>query len=802
MRVQDLFIVETQQLDEINMSPRSLRQLTSTIDARAGMEFEMIVPDTDGGDDDGDLEPDMEMDEPATSISDIINFFEDDDFNDSRNIRRFREAFQNDYQEWLTEKFEDKWQEDEIEGIYDWLRHNAAPSDVFGILEVEEDENGNYPDPSKDDYYNAAVKVAEDRISPWYDEAEEDYRDSFYQNADMEEEWLRSEGIRYMSDVSDSYTQLNWPHYSSTSSGGRSIDEVADSFGKAIGRPINSSERYHGATREAGKYVVEPDGSLTGDNSGDAGLEFVSPPLPVSELMSDLQKVKEWADSNNCYTNESTGLHINVSVPGLKDTAQNLDYVKLALLLGDEAVLKKFGRDGNTYCKSAIEIVKQRVRQQPEDAEALLTKMKTHLADMASKAIHSGNTQKFTSINTKGGYVEFRSPGGDWLGENFELIEPTLLRFVVALDAAIDPEKYRQEYLKKLYQILVPKGPTDTLSYFAKFAAGELPKSALKSFVRQAQLERKVKKQPGPTGKKYWWRVGRPGYGASVEVVATSKEEAIALGKKEYPEWDYSNDMTADVLRPYEEDAGNLQWYNVRDASGYTASFQARNTNAAMQAAREQFPGRFPNVTDVVLNDRANDWQRQNSQYEMVNSDTGEVALAFQASGDGEAMERAEQYRQTHTDAHYRVRRAPLAASLAARLPAGMPTPQATFVEPSQSDLGPTGPGPWEVANRNNNQVYYNPPSRNPIEAESQSRTWLRQNGHNEADFEVRTREGAGDVFTGTWKVMNVDTGEELYRFGGAGNVQSDANRIALEWIRSNAPDTDLVQIEVVPVMR
>ena len=55
--------------------------------------------------------------------------------------------------------------------------------------------------------------------------------------------------------------------------------------------------------------------------------------------------------------------------------------------------------------------------------------------------------------------------------------------------------------------------------------------------------------------------------------------------------------------------------------------------------------------------------------------------------------------------------------------------------------------------------------------------------------------------FTGEWKVMNVDTGQELYRFSGAGNSQSDANGVALEWIRRNAPYTDLVQIEVVPVM-
>jgi hypothetical protein len=74
------------------------------------------------------------------------------------------------------------------------------------------------------------------------------------------------------------------------------------------------------------------------------------------------------------------------------------------------------------------------------------------------------------------------------------------MRFVVALDAAMDPAKYRDEYLKKLYTVLKPKDQNDTLSYFAKFAAGELPKAALKSFIKQAQLERKGKKSSSDSG--------------------------------------------------------------------------------------------------------------------------------------------------------------------------------------------------------------------------------------------------------------------------------------------------------------
>jgi hypothetical protein len=141
------------------------------------------------------------------------------------------------------------------------------------------------------------------------------------------------------------------------------------------------------------------------------------------------------------------------------------------------------------------------------------------------------------------------------------------------------------------------------------------------------------------------------------------------------------------------------------------------------------------------------------------------------------------------------------------------------------------------VASRSNNQVYYNPPSSNPIEAESQSLTWLRQNGHNEADFEVRTREGVGgtdaaqggiidigpdisqynapqtltrpgqdqQTFTGEWRVI-VD-GEEVYRFSGVGNNQGDANRVGQNWILQQIRQGTLtpvegVDVEVLPVMR
>jgi hypothetical protein len=291
----------------------------------------------------------------------------------------------------------------------------------------------------------------------------------------------------------------------------------------------------------------------------DAGLEFVSPPLPIDEMMSDLNKVKKWADKNGCYTNDSTGLHINISVPNY--SLDRLDYVKLALLMGDEYVLEQFGRASNTYAKSAMGKIRSEVGKGMNGAraKAVLEKMTSGMEELASKAIHSGITEKYTSINTKNGHVEFRSPGGDWLGDNFGLIENTLLRFTVALSAAMDPKAYREEYLKKLYKVLNVSNEGDPLAIFARYAAGQgLPAQALKSFVRQAQAERKAKKSGEEIVNSGRWRVKlKPELGGgAMEVMAKDAADARRQAIIQQPNWQFVNDDSMTITRLDEPTAG------------------------------------------------------------------------------------------------------------------------------------------------------------------------------------------------------------------------------------------------------
>jgi hypothetical protein len=481
------FVTEQDNLFEITMSPTSLKKLSAQTGALAGMEFEMIVPGA-GDDDDGDQEPDYDFDQRCRSIQDARDFFYDGDFNSRRDIERMSDRMQDDYAEWLYERLDTDFTNESEYLISEWIANNVDESEWN-----PDDLEGEARQEALDEFIS---NVDADPSSDYYQQALDEYREENRDSYD-ESDWLDAEDLDLMSGVENAYS-ISWPHWRSTGGGESSIEDVADSFQTAIGRDVQASSSYHSGRVERPStkslhYIVEPDSSLDPDDSDAQGLEFVSPPLPIEELLSDLNKVKAWADKTGCYTNDSTGLHINVSVPGWSGDLNQLDYVKLALLLGDEFVLSSFGRTGNTYAKSAMGKIRDAVRRNPDRAQELMDKMKSGMDQLASKIVHDRSTEKYTSINVKNGYIEFRSPGGDWLNDNFAEIENTLRRFTVALSAAVDPEAYREEYLKKLYKLLDVSGEKDPLSYFAKYSAGELPRAALKSFVRQAQAERKVK---------------------------------------------------------------------------------------------------------------------------------------------------------------------------------------------------------------------------------------------------------------------------------------------------------------------
>ena len=554
------FIAEAE-LFEINMSPGNLKQLASKIDARVGMEFEMIVPNVES-DESSESEPDYTNDERVRGWSSIEQFFNDGEWNSRSSVsdlhnELFQEYTESDY--WR--EAEDSWWEENQE----YYVEQAVEKELGEELWAQAAEQlGNKKFADERDRKNAIQEIYSTLVS--------DRRDESIQNTDEIYDLARDEAMEesepdhatgfdrflrgtysYMTDIESNFASIiTWPHWEMAGDADVDVGTVANDFSPYVGMKVDYSQSYHGAKRKPDTYVVEPDSSLSGDNPGDAGLEFVSPPLTLEQMGKHLEGVREFARDHNCYTNRTTGLHINVSVPNMN--LENLDYVKLALLLGDKYVLEQFGRSANTYTKSAMDEILTRAKSNRDQVPGLLDMMKQGLNKMASKMIHSGITGKYTSINTKDKYIEFRSPGGDWLNEDLDKIVATMNRFAVALDAAVDPEKYKEEYSKKLYKVIAPEDADDTIKYFAKYAAGAMPKAALKSFLKQAKLEREVKRKPDD-GKRYWWKVTVAGSGAGAEVVAANRDEAIdaTIASNSALARYNRGAFTAKVLRPYEQ---------------------------------------------------------------------------------------------------------------------------------------------------------------------------------------------------------------------------------------------------------
>ena len=913
-------------LFEIKMTGKNLASLAKDIkDVRVGLEFEMIVPNVSNDDEENDLEPDYDQDESVTDIDDAVNFFDDGDYNSSRELRSLRENMQEEFWQWQSEQIDNEWHNSGagFEFFMEFMNREYPYDRDDGFESAEQYVRENNPDlePGTDAYSEAVSERLNEQESQYYTEewesqgrgynyAQEEFEEQQRDEGDYaESDWLESEGISDMRDVSNRY-DITWPHYTSSNSGDAEtdIENVALDFMNAMGMDtVAISSSYHGSYKKWNgsewvrignnkpddAFTIEPDGSLSGDNDSDTGLEFVSPPIPLEDIGTVMKKVQAWAGQYGAYTglDNKTSMHTNISVPGYD--ISKLDYVKAALLLGDEYVLREFERFGNSYAKPAIEKVRQLIKQKPEQAQQLLDKMKSQLNAEASKLIHSGTTDKFTSINTKDNRIEFRSPGGDYLSDiadNPKKLIDTINRMVVTMDAAMDPNKYKQEYQKKLYKLLtgqesgreaetgakkeMKKDDKDLLNIFSRYAAGELPRAALKSFVRQAQLERKVAAGK-ETGQMWWdvsWGNGR------VEVVANNKKEAVDTAFKEsywapdQPDTaqaqQFRNSLVAKPLRPYEEkpaeepaqqDQGNWGiWMTGADrfanqpgsyARGETPPLYRFPTQAAADRWIEQQRADRPNMrADIEVREiepaepvpgSTLDLQRQRAaqasqgvdtsvDYELYNRTTGEIIDTFPARNDDEARVRLDDFRnfsaqaRQNPDLDVGVRRGP----------------GVTNAQTNTNNLRPTGPGPWEVANRENNQVYYNPGHTQRAAAETEARTWLTLNSHNPEDFVVRTRQGADaaqgglvdvagndwdadfersmqqsaqaaqtltrpgqgqQVFTGEWKVLV--NGEEVYRFGGVGNNQGDANGVAARWLRNNGMGVSGEGFEVYPVM-
>ena len=518
-------------LDEAEMTPKAFQDFLASplvTGMKMGFELESVIHNV-RSESDGETENDMSYDERATDIDGIVAFFgEGDDPNGERTLNTLRNNLYDDFMQWQDAEFDDYFKTDEAQtDLKEFIREYLEEKDYTDRQQRLEFDN-----------------AEEGRVSDIYAEAEmsgiEKLRDEFNDSGDGDfEKYCDAIDMSYMSDVLSKYEHyLYWPYtsYSDDHDSYLNLEYVADELKTETGINATYDDSYHSASRERaqekGQWIIEPDSSIDADESEDAGLEFISPALEINESLKQMQQVLEFIREHG-YTNTSTGLHINISVPDYN--VDKLDYVKLAIFLGDKYVLEQFDRLSNHYCDGAFKKIGNKVQQMKGDElKAVMNKMKEGLTLAASKIIHTGYTSKYTSINTKEGYIEFRSPGGNYLDDPVEKLTNTALRMALALRIATDETMYKKEYQKRLYKVLNDAGEKDDLvkfkDYVSKFqTADKETRSYIIQTIQAEREARKEKKKQVPGGDRPYWMVRRRGQtnGGGMAVFADTAYDAV-----------------------------------------------------------------------------------------------------------------------------------------------------------------------------------------------------------------------------------------------------------------------------------
>ena len=461
--------IKEEDLLEVDMSPSALRSWAKSDEAkgvRAGFELELIFANTEREEDEYSQEANMDYDEPIGTLDDIVRFYDGDNYAweslQPVDDERFREVVIEDLMDYEAMLVMDKMSDEEYELVREKLEgdenfESLSDAEKSDRIEEEVDEQGNI-----------------------WEEVREEVQEEIQGSVTWNQFWER-ENIEAMSDLLNKY-DLVWPYVDGGMGGSLPVDSWAEQIAQLTGKGVNVSATYHGSDKEEGKYTIEPDSSLTADEEPDSGYELVSPVMPLDEALDQLGKIFDYIEEQDgdIYTNDSTGLHMNISVPQGND----IDYTKLVLFSGDKYILDKYNRLSNNYADSALGQLEARAAQlPPEKAAHAMQKMKDNLEDTAEEYVRAGTGQaKYTSIHIKDGYIEFRGPGGMYTNKSFGENMNTMLRFARAMTIAADPQAYRQEYQKKLYKTLSKSESSERTiaSLFADFQAGDINKEVFK----------------------------------------------------------------------------------------------------------------------------------------------------------------------------------------------------------------------------------------------------------------------------------------------------------------------------------
>ena len=176
------------------------------------------------------------------------------------------------------------------------------------------------------------------------------------------------------------------------------------------------------------------------------GVEVVTPTMQISKLIDKIDEVFNWMKKNNCWTDNTCGFHVHVSLK--PDKHSIIDPVKLMLFVEEGLVYKKFEeRIGNGMAQSLkdVHLRNDCVFSQKTVMEVLKTNI--HLMSLEKM---SG--VRFVDVDQN--HVEYRYMGAKNYQNKFDFVKNNVVNYGHWMSLACDISYKRKDYVRKVANIV------------------------------------------------------------------------------------------------------------------------------------------------------------------------------------------------------------------------------------------------------------------------------------------------------------------------------------------------------------
>jgi hypothetical protein len=170
--------------------------------------------------------------------------------------------------------------------------------------------------------------------------------------------------------------------------------------------------------------------------------EISSAVMPLEKGMDKLSDMLKWMQDIHVHTNNTTGIHINLSWED-PEKMKKMDQLKLVLFLNEDEILRQFQRSRNGFCQGHQGVLRYKcfngeiTTREQLDSELLYEK------DM------------FVNLSkTEDGYLEFRAMGNRNYHRRFDEIEENVAHFVECMELACRPRARKKEFDDRVATIL------------------------------------------------------------------------------------------------------------------------------------------------------------------------------------------------------------------------------------------------------------------------------------------------------------------------------------------------------------